>query len=399
MLDGLSCGEPLSRGAFAEVKDRAVREAFKWNISHQGADRLCDFPLLLGWPLWRRLSDWAVHLAREAERAEAELLDRPLLRSILGIPVRLQWALRETARAPAFRYSRFDFHPTLEGRFAITEGNLDVAGGWNEAGAVAALFAEHSGAGACAGDPARALAEGLAARIGANRAVGIMHLTRYTDDHQIARFLDHAFTRQGLDTIYFDPTQLRSVGDRAGALVGDRVRPLDAVFRFFPAEWACRIDGAGSWLSAVAKRRTLWTNPLSTVLTQSKRFPLCWRHLRAGVPTWSQLLPDTRDPLFTRGPEWVLKPALGHEGFQVGVAGVTDPARLRALWRSARGRPWRWAAQRSFRPAPIATPHGPRFVCVGVYVVDGRAAGLYGRLSATPLIDADAQDLVVLVRP
>ncbi len=398
MLEGLSCGEPLSRRGFAAVKERAVDEAFKWNISHDGADVLCDFPLLLERSLWRTLSDWAVRLAREAEVAEAELLDRPLLWSILGIPLRLQWGLRDTARVPSLRYSRFDFHPTADGRFAITEGNLDVAGGWNEA-AVAALFSGHASGAMPAGDPARALAEALVERIGAGRAVGIMHLTRYAEDHQIARFLARVFTRHGLEAIHFDPTQLRGVGNRAGAAVNSGVRPLDAVFRFFPADWACLIDAPRAWLSAVAKPGTLWSNPLTAVLTQSKRFPLLWRRLSTSVPTWSQLMPETRDPLFTAGPEWILKPAMGHEGHRVGVAGVTPPARLRALWRSARVRPWSWAAQRSFRPAPTSTPHGPRFVCIGVYVVDGRAAGLYGRLAKAPLIDVEAQDVVVLVCP
>ncbi len=35
---------------------------------------------------------------------------------------------------------------------------------------------------------------------------------------------------------------------------------------------------------------------------------------------------------------------------------------------------------------------------VGIYVVDGQPCGLYGRLSARPLIDDGAQDVLVLVR-
>jgi hypothetical protein len=97
------------------------------------------------------------------------------------------------------------------------------------------------------------LAEALVERIGAGRAVGIMHLTQYAEDHQIARFLAQMFTRQGLEAIHFDPTQLRGVGDRAGALVASGVRPLDAVFRFFPADWACLIDAPGAWLSVAAR--------------------------------------------------------------------------------------------------------------------------------------------------
>jgi glutathionylspermidine synthase len=397
MLEGLACGDPLPARAFAEVKERAVREAFKWNITDGGSDRLADFPLFLSATLWRTLSRWAVSLANEAEAAEAELLRRPLLRCLLGIPRPLQLALRSTARAPSLRYSRFDFHPTVDGTFAITEGNLDVAGGWNEAGRVTALFAAAVEGAAPPGDPAGALARRLAQRLGGDRTVGIMHLTSYADDHQVARYLALAFEREGLDALHFDPTQLRAAGNRAGALVGEELRPLGAVFRFFPAEWSCRLAARGDWFAAAANPGTVWTNSLSAVLTQSKRFPLSWRYLSARLPTWSQLLPETRSPLLRRGSEWIVKPVLGHEGYQVGVAGATEPTRLRALWWRARRRPWRWVAQRSFRPRAIPTPHGTRFPCIGVYVVDGRPEGLYGRLARRPLIDAESQEVVVLV--
>jgi hypothetical protein len=54
-------------------------------------------------------------------------------------------------------------------------------------------------------------------------------------------------------------------------------------------------------------------------------------------------------------------------------------------------------AQERFAFEPIATPDGPRHVCVGVYVVDGRAAGAYARLSTNSLIDDCAQDAAVLL--
>ena len=37
--------------------------------------------------------------------------------------------------------------------------------------------------------------------------------------------------------------------------------------------------------------------------------------------------------------------------------------------------------------------------CLGVYVIDGRAAGVYARVSRKPLIDGRAQDAAVLLDP
>jgi hypothetical protein len=137
------------------------------------------------------------------------------------------------------------------------------------------------------------------------------------------------------------------------------------------------------------------------MLTQSKRFPLTWRFLATELPTWRRLLPETRDPTFvhaSRARGWVLKPAFGHEGDRVAIDGAMDAVEREALWSSARRRPWRWAAQRRFRALAIATPDGPRFPALGVYVVGGRACGLYGRLAATPRIDSTSRDVVILVR-
>jgi hypothetical protein len=36
------------------------------------------------------------------------------------------------------------------------------------------------------------------------------------------------------------------------------------------------------------------------------------------------------------------------------------------------------------------------YPCLGVYTIDGRAAGIYGRLSARPLVDYAAVDVAVL---
>jgi glutathionylspermidine synthase len=223
-------------------------------------------------------------------------------------------------------------------------------------------------------------------------------MTNFSEDHQVVRFLAQRFEGAGLRPVLFGPSQLRWQDGFAQAMVGrDRIR-LDAVFRFFPAEWLPRLGVSPAWWRAVDFGGTRWVNPVSAVLTQSKRFPLVWPRLSASVPTWRSLVPETRSPRDVDDAEWVWKPALAHEGYDVGIAGVTERAAQARIARSARLAPWRWAAQRRFHAASLPTPDGPRFPCVGVYVVDGRVAGLYGRLAARPLIDDKAADAVVLVR-
>jgi hypothetical protein len=97
--------------------------------------------------------------------------------------------------------------------------------------------------------------------------------------------------------------------------------------------------------------------------------------------------------------DWVLKPALGHEGLDVGIEGVTGPAEWRRIRRAAGWFPGAWAAQRRFEVPPLPTPDGPLYPCLGVYVIDGRAAGAYGRMGVRPLIDHRSREVAVLVHP
>jgi glutathionylspermidine synthase len=173
------------------------------------------------------------------------------------------------------------------------------------------------------------------------------------------------------------------------------------VVRFFPAEWLPRLPARTGWEGFLVGGQTAVCNPAYAVLTQSKRFPLVWDELATPLPTWRALLPQTRSPRAVGGaPEegWVFKPALGHEGCNVGICGVTEPGDWRRIRRAVLRDPGAWAAQRRFEPLPLPTPEGPLYPCLGIYVIDERVAGAYGRVGVRPLIDDRSRDVVVLVR-
>ena len=141
-------------------------------------------------------------------------------------------------------------------------------------------------------------------------------------------------------------------------------------------------------------------NPGSAVLTESKRLPLLWSPLGVAVPHWRSLLPLTVDPwgapLDHQG-DWVLKAAYGNTGDAVYSVGWNSPARQ---WQSvvdSRLRPHRWIAQRRFKTTVLSTPLGPMYPCLGVYTVNGKASGFYGRLSPRPVIDGQAVEVPILI--
>ena len=118
------------------------------------------------------------------------------------------------------------------------------------------------------------------------------------------------------------------------------------------------------------------------------------------MPTWRACLPETRDPRDVRwqgNDEWVLKPALGRVGEDVGIAGVTPPAEWTRIARDVRRHPSHWVAQRRFVATPLRVSGTDRYPGVGVYTVNGRVAGAYGRIAERPLIDARARDAAVFI--
>ena len=142
-------------------------------------------------------------------------------------------------------------------------------------------------------------------------------------------------------------------------------------------------------------------NPGRAIVSQSKRFPLTWEELGCDLPTWRALLPETRRPEMVRpldSEDWVIKPAFGRVGEGVAIRGVTPEKEYAESIRAARRAPGDWVAQRRFHIAPVETQDGGAvYPCVGVYVIDGKAAGVYGRISAYARTDHAAQDAAVLL--
>lgn len=390
-----TCGEPLTAADHHALMRRSMFECFKWHTHVEDVPILCPFPLILQPGVWQYLARAAESLAKEALLAEQELLRRPELHQCLGLPVALRRTLGSVvAPSPGVaRFMRFDFHWTIQG-WRISEGNIDVAGGFIESSGVTRLAAAHYPGCAPTGDPAGAWADAMLRCCGPGARVALMHLTVYSEDRQIMLYLARQLEECSLIPCLVGPRQL-SWDNAIAHADGDA---LDAIFRFFPAEWMPRLR-TRAWQYLLVDGRTPICNPAYAVLTQSKRFALAWDRLATPLPTWRSLLPETVSPDAVDGtPEdWVIKPALGHEGNNVGVASASK-VEFRRIHRSALKHPHAWAAQRRFDVVALPTPEGPLYPSLGVYVVDGRAAGAYARVSLRPLIDDRSREIVVLVR-
>ena len=397
--------EPLDARLFLEVKRAAIFECCKWDPQVEDVCTLSPLPLVLTGEAWRELVLLAEQLAQETIVAERAILHQPRLLKKLGVP----WALRRrlsapeivSGQSPHLRLIRFDFHFTTQG-WRISEANSDVPGGFNEASGFTKLMAQHFGAATISGDPSEAMARAVGKIIGKSGTVALAHATAFSDDRQVMTFLARCLQAAGHKAMLIAPDHLRWDKGRAFLAADWAEDPVDFVFRFFPAEWLPALPRRCGWWHLLGSSQTPLCNPALALISQSKRFPLVWDELPVRLPVWKALLPktfDVRDVVHCGLPveSLVFKPAFGRVGDMIKMHGMTSDRDAAKINRSIRRYPRMWVAQERFEAVPWFTPHGKIFPCFGVYTLDGKVIGVYGRIAHRPLIDHLAQDAAVLI--
>ena len=155
--------------------------------------------------------------------------------------------------------------------------------------------------------------------------------------------------------------------------------------------------------------------PCNVAVTQSKRWPSFWDKLATNLPAWRSFCPPTSEvETFSAKlrADHVYKPTLGRVGDgvimhanqpQSHYADSKDHARARRDLAFARIRRTLhmssgWISQRRFNACGIEDSAGiERPLCLGVFVIDGKAAGIYGRLATDTWVHHSAKDIAVLV--
>lgn len=394
----IQIGHQLQQEEWHKVRLDAIFKCCKWDIQAEDHCVLAEFPLVIEHSEWAWLCEAAERLASEAAHAEIELTQRPDLHAQLGIPSKIRWEMVHVDSPPptSTRVIRFDFHLTETG-WKISEMNGDVPGGFIEASGFTKLMAAYYPALYAPPSPADIYADSIAG--GQTKTVAMVHATAYKDDRQVMEFLGRRLSERGCRTVMVSPVNLRwkSGVARFHESFGDA--EVDEIVRFYPAEWLANISGE-ALRSYFHGSRTPISNPATALLVQSKRFPLVWDSLASDLRTWRSLLPETRSitDLDKRDlAEWVIKPIFGRVGDGVAIEGVTPPHLYKKIVRAAKRRSGEWIAQKKFQAVAIRSEHGDLYPSIGVFTINGLAAGAYGRVGRKPLIDHEAQDVAVLI--
>lgn len=407
----IALSRTFDAGERREIRTRAIFEAGKLDPRTYDEETIAPFAIRLSPSAWRELASLAERAWAELAAVERTLREERRSWRALGIPrnVRAIIAASPPPSKRDARFARFDFHPTTEG-WRVSEINADVPGGFIEAGAVARIVAERLPGLACLPDPARVLARAIAERI-PNGSAALVHATSYTDDQQVVRRIGAELAALGVRAHLASPAHVESSGSRVR--LSTTGAEVDAVMRFFPCEWLGNLARADRTRWSMLPADVVRSNPPSALILQGKRLPIVLRELGISTPTWSEILPEV-EPIGLRSfacrvdpTGFVLKPVWGRIGEGVVIDGATSAAAARRARLMARLFPKSWCLQRRFESIPLheetrsvadAAHQRPLcHACIGVYVIDGRAAGAYARVAPRALMDGRAQDAAVLL--
>jgi hypothetical protein len=242
------------------------------------------------------------------------------------------------------------------------------------------------------GHVGKAWATAMQAAVHASGTIALLAPPEYIEDQQVIAYLGSLLQDRGFALRWAAPHALVWRGGEPA--IGHQ--PIHGIVRFFQAEWLHPRQTLGLF----AGGRVPVCNPGIAALTESKRFPLVWHELDSPMPTWHRTLPQTRDPRnapWKHDDSWLLKSAYCNNGDDVLIRSMMAPSLWRRAAFSISLRPRRWIAQRRFTALPIPAPVGDVHPCIGVYTIDGRVAGAYGRCATRALIDSSAIDAAVLI--
>ncbi len=385
-----------------------------------GVPRFREEPVILTEKEWSALATAAEDLAGVYDEMCRVVSDEPELLEKFFVMTPLQRAMWACSQPLWHGIARADLFVTGEG-IAMAELNCDTPTGEAEAVVLGRVARE---AHPKMRDPNvdletrwRLMLDELCARELERDAevVGLVYPTELTEDLSVIRLYKRWAEASGRRVVLGSPYNIVRDGDGI-ALFDDRI---DLMVRHYKTDWwGERIspwddealadsepltDPLGATLECALERAVSVVNPFGSVLPQNKRsMAFMWEHvhrfspraqgvIEKHVPPTSRLETMHREQLLAQKEQWVLKSDYGAEGEEVVVGKVADDATWTASLEHARV--GHWVAQRYFDAK--TNEHG-EVTNFGVYLVAGRAAGVYARVQRGPT-DSGALSVPVLI--
>ncbi len=356
-------------------------------------------PLLIRAAEWNRLCSEAEAAAQELFAVESEIAADKNLLELIGTPRNLWDFLAADQFSNRLRTLRFDFHPTETG-WTLSEVNSDVPGGFGEASFLPSHYRNYVTEGSLPADPLSVWGDAVQSELSGGK-VALLYAPGFLEDEQVVRVLARQLMNRGLESYLIQsPSALEWRHGYASLRIDNRAK-IEAVIRFYQVEWLSQLPKRAGWENLLKPgRHTRVINPTISAISESKRLELCLERVTAKSTTFQNLSPECREPHEIEGlprADWVLKATYSNTGDAVHLGGDMTFENWSRLLRTAKRDPRGWVAQRRFETLALQSTAGLVKPCVGVFVIGGRAAGAYVRLSRTQVTNAYALEAPLFI--
>lgn len=406
----------IPKDKYDEYRLSLMFDCYKWDPQFLDNNTIAKSALVITNEEHEELKKLTEQLDEETRQAEVFLNNNLQYTKPLDLPFKLRKEIKTMKNYEPekhLRLMRYDFHPIKDEKWAVSEVNSDVPGGFAEASLMPKvaleIFGNENYTYRSFGDIfIRKLIYKLIGeeenenvkKLAHQYRIMLVHCTSYSDDRQVMQFLGDRLKDIGFQVIYGAADHLNFKDNIAYSILDGNEGKIDAIIRFTPLEWIKDIKPK-RW-QGYFDTYTLSCNHPVAIFAQTKRFPFVWDILEQNgisMSTWRKLLPDTLEIKKTKGKVgYIYKPVYGRVGEKISIKEACKDDEYKKIMSDVKIHPKKYLAQKRFESLPIIDEFGNEFhICLGSYAIDGSHAGYYARVSTLPRIDSNAADIPVLI--
>ena len=395
---------PIPDEKYEEYRLTLMFDCYKWDPQFVDSNTVAKYALVITKEEHEELKKLTEKLDEETRAAEEFLNDHQEIIKPLALLKKVSKEIKNMKNYEAdkhIRLMRYDFHPTIDNKWAVSEVNSDVPGGFAEASFMPKAAIQYLNGGNFSSiNFGEIMVDAIMKKMPKNGRIMMVHCTCYSDDRQVMQFLGDRLSEKGFQVLYGAADHIRFKDNVAYSILDGNEGKLDGIFRFTPLEWLTDIKPK-HWQGYFDTITASCNHPIA-MYAQTKRFPLIWDALEkqgVSLTTWRELLPDTLEVKDAKGKEgYIYKPACGRVGEKISIKEACSGDEYKKILADVKKYPKKYLAQKKFHSLPLLGKNGEEFhVCLGSYTVEGAHAGYYARISTTPRIDSNAADIPVLI--
>lgn len=394
----------IPKDKYDEYRLNVMFDCYKWDPQFLDNNTIAKYALIITKQEHKEIKKLTEKLDEETRFSEEFLNSHLELIKPLALPKKIKNELKKMKNYDAkrnIRLMRYDFHPTIDDTWAVSEVNSDVPGGFAEASLmtqeVIKFIPDNNYHFINFGD---ILANAIEKKVKKNGTIMFVHCTCYSDDRQVMQFMGDKLEKKGFNVLYGAADHLIFKDGKAISLLDGHEGEVDCIFRFTPLEWLKDIKPKkwGGYFDTI----TPSCNHPIAIFAQTKRFPLIWNELEKydlKFSTWKKLLPETLEVKKVNDMDgYIYKPACGRVGEKISIKEACSDEEYQKILKDVKKHPKLYLAQKKFISKALKDENNNEYhVCLGSYTVDGKHAGYYARISKKNRIDSNAADIPVLI--